>query len=362
MSVPGKRWLWPVPLLFLLAFARPAKSQDLAAAEALFKKGVADLDAGRFETACPALAESHRLDPRPGTLFAVADCRDKQGRIATALALYEDYLRAVDQMATSLKLRHHDRAKIAKSRKEAIGPEIPELTLKLPEGAPSDVKVTRDGVVFSQATFGVALPIDPGEHVITVQTGSGAPREVRITLQKREKKTVVLELPATAPAPTATVAPKPVEAPPKPTTAATSTPAPTAPISTAQPASESTGLGGRKIAALAVGGVGLAGIGLGAAMGAIALEKKGVIDEHCPDRKCDAEGSKALKDAQVPGLVSTIGFGVGAAGVAAAVVLWLTAPSGAAPEKKSGAARATQLLSGMEIGPQGAVVRVQGRF
>jgi hypothetical protein len=372
MRVRGFLSLLALPALCLLAAPRAALGQDLAAAEALFKKGVADLDAGKYETACPALAESQRLDPRPGTLFAVADCRDKQGQIATARALYEDYLRAVEQMTTSLKLRHHDRAKTAKSRRDTLAVEVPELTLTLPAGAPAEVKVTRDGVVFSKATFGIGLPVDPGEHVIKVQVGDGPIHEQRVTLQKRERKTVELQLgpklapepakaataTATAAAPPPTAAPSQVASNKGPAAGPTATAGQTAPP-------PSAGLGGRKIAALAVGGVGLAGIGLGAAMGAMALDKKGIIDAHCPDRKCDAEGSKALQDAQIPGLVSTIGFGVGAAGVAAAVVLWVTAPSGAAPggaPERKGTTPGGKITGDVEIGPQGASFRVQGSF
>ncbi len=77
----------------LLLSGGVAAAQDISAAKALFEKGVEDLQAGKLDTACPALAgESYRMDPRPGTLFTLADCFDRAGTPASATARYEDYL------------------------------------------------------------------------------------------------------------------------------------------------------------------------------------------------------------------------------------------------------------------------------
>src|SRR5262249_25073794 len=153
-------------------------------AEALFKKGVDDMAAGHYDTACPALAESNRLDPRPGTLFTLAECHAKAGNVATASALYEDYLRAFAGLSQALKMRHWERSKAAKAQKEALAPQIPELTLVLPSGAPPGTRVTRNGVELSAASLGMALPVDPGEQVVQVQRPGGPIVENRITLAK----------------------------------------------------------------------------------------------------------------------------------------------------------------------------------
>src|SRR5438477_5379956 len=75
-----------------ISISTRALAQDLAAAEALFNKGLADMQAGHYDTGCPSIAESYRLDPRPGTLFTLAECEAKGGKLATAVARYEDYL------------------------------------------------------------------------------------------------------------------------------------------------------------------------------------------------------------------------------------------------------------------------------
>jgi hypothetical protein len=64
-------------------------AQDVATAEALFNRGFADMDAGRYETGCKAIAASQRLDPRAGTLFTLAVCEAQWGKIATAASHYD---------------------------------------------------------------------------------------------------------------------------------------------------------------------------------------------------------------------------------------------------------------------------------
>ena len=92
-----------------------------------------------------------------------------------------------------------------------------------------------------------------------------------------------------------------------------------------------TGPSGRRIGAFVAGGVGVAGLILGGVMGALTLGKKGVIDARCNvggiAAHCRPDGYAAAESAKTLGLVSTIGFGVGIAGVGMAAVLLLTEPS-----------------------------------
>src|SRR4051812_48805392 len=69
-----------------------AAAQILDPAEVLFNQGVEDMEAKRFDKACPAIEQSYRLDVRPGTLFALAECEADRGRLATAVARYDEYL------------------------------------------------------------------------------------------------------------------------------------------------------------------------------------------------------------------------------------------------------------------------------
>lgn len=344
-----------IPLVAVL-IGGPAAAQDQAAAEAMFKVGLDNMQAGELEAACPALAESQRLDPRPGTLFALADCHERAGKIATAVAVYDDYLRAFGQMSQAHKLRHKDRARIATERKAALAAEIPELTLSLSPYAPKGVMITRDGIEFTEASLGIGLPLDPGEHVLTTTVGSGPVHEQRITLARGEKKTVELEVKEPAEVPVE--APPPAVATRPPSLSSEQAPAPLVAPAARPGAStgEGGGMSGRRIGALVAGGIGVAGLALGGVTGGIALSKKSVIEEHCQGNICDAEGKAAADASKLPGLLSTIGFGIGAAGIAAGAVLWLTDSSGSAGtgQVKRGV-RAT-----VDAGPAGAALRLKG--
>jgi hypothetical protein len=359
----SSRFYLPLVLLFLPTVAH---AQDLAAAEALFNKGIADLEAGRYATACPALAESHRLDPRPGTLFALADCQDKSGKIATAAALYADYLRAFESLNEPMKLRHLERSKIAKKQQQVLVAQIPELTLVLPKGAPAGVRIERDGVELSAASLGTGLPVDPGEHVLTIEVPGRPPVTQKITLQKGEKKRVELSLDALKKAqPQATTAAQA----PKATPAADGAPKSTAaqpvpepePVATrleAAPRKEGGTGAGRTIGIFTAGGVGIAGLAVGGITGGLALGKKSIVDEHCEDTRCDHEGKLAADSGRTLSIVSTVAFGVGIAGVATATILWLVRPS----DKKATQAKQTIQAGVMGIDSRGALIGVRGTF
>ncbi len=99
-------------------WAAPALAQDAVTSEALFRKGVDDMTAGRFETACPAISESLRLDPRPGTLFALAECYAKAGKPASAVVRYDEYLTAFSRMTPEQQSKQLGREKTAKEQRD----------------------------------------------------------------------------------------------------------------------------------------------------------------------------------------------------------------------------------------------------
>ncbi len=295
----------------LVGLASPAAAQDVAAAKVLFNRGLGDMEAGRLEAACPAIGESFRLDPRPGTLFTLAECEAKRGRFATAVARYDDYLAMFARLPPDQQEKQLGREGLARAQKAALGPQVPELTVTLPPNAPKGVTVTRDDAPLAEAALGVALPIDPGEHVIRVKADGLSPVEMRITLAAGEKKQVVAAL---GPA----IAAPPVEPPP-------------APPPVEPPPGPSPSNGGRRTAGFIVGGVGLGGVALGAVMGGLMLAKKGTVNDGCFAQKsgpslCTADGKAAADSGKTFGLVSTIGFVAGLAGVGTGIVLVATAP------------------------------------
>ena len=85
------------------AFLATALGDEEDPAEKSFQRGTAAMAAGRFDEACPAIEESYKLDPRPGTLFTLAECEAQRGRIATAVKRYQDYLAFYTALAPEKK-------------------------------------------------------------------------------------------------------------------------------------------------------------------------------------------------------------------------------------------------------------------
>jgi hypothetical protein len=346
MNPSSRRALRILALLAPLALSAPAAAQDVAAAERLFNHGLAEMEARNFTVGCAEIAESQRLDPRPGTLYTLAQCEVRWGRIATAVTRLGDYLQVYEGLTPEQKERQRERPKVARDQREKLAPEVPELTLVLPPGAPVGTEVKRDGAIVAAAALGLALPVDPGEHVIATQAPGEGVRETRITLGKGEKRRLTLELGAAARAGGA-------ESPPE------------------QHASEApAGPSRRRVAAYAVGGVGVASLVLGGVMGGLALGKKAILQDNCgpgtdPRHPTDATactpaGLAAASSIKPLGLVSTIGFAAGIAGVGSAIVLLVT------EHRSSPSARDAQrpwISAGLlAAGPEGAMAGAQGSW
>ncbi len=351
MNLSFHRCLCILSLLGPLALSSTAAAQDVAAAEALFKRGLTEMKAGQYKKGCPLLAESLRIDPQPGTLFTLSQCEVKWGRVATAVARLDDYLQLYKRLTPDQQAQQLNRPKVVKEQRDKLALEVPELTLSLPPGAPAGTVVKRDDAVVASAALGLGLPIDPGEHVVSTQAPGGALWEQRITIAGGEKKPLMLEVKA---APTV-VAAAPLPAPTPDPTRSPATPAPEA------------GPSGRRVAAYVIGGVGVAGLALGGVMGGLALGKKATIDAHCgsgikasDETACDPTGLAASASIKPLGLGSTIGFAAGVAGIGTAVVLILTEPRAAKPV--TGARGPWISASVLSAGLGGAMVGVQGAW
>ena len=346
----------------LAAPLREALAQDLAAAEALFNKGLADMQAGNFASGCPAIGESYRLDPRAGTLFTLAECEAKAGKFATAVARLEDYLRLYERMTPDQQAKQRGRNKLASDRKAELLASVPQLTLTLPKNAPKGTRVKRDDVEMGGPSIGIPLPVDPGEHVAVTWAPNGPTQEHRFKLEKGEKKTVqlaVLPVPAEAPVAAAPVASAPVAASPsgQPSTAPTTSGA-SSNDATSAPHTSAQRIGGYVLTSLGV--VGIAG---GLATGAYVLfGLKGKIEDNCDAKKvCEGDSASALHRAEKFGQISTVSFAAGGGSFVLGTILLLTDSSSkpSAPKKGSGASR---WFTGAFIGPtpDGAALGVKG--
>jgi serine/threonine-protein kinase len=178
--------------------------RDPVAGEALFREGRRLLKAGDVQNACKKLEESDRLDPAPGTLANLAECYEQLGRTASA---WEAWRRFADQVPAS-----DARRATALSRSSDLEKRLPRLSIELGPGAPPELQIARDQVPLGPASLKLALPVDPGPHVVVVTSPGRAPRSYDVTLGPGELRRLAVGVGPSLPAPVALTgaAPAPV--------------------------------------------------------------------------------------------------------------------------------------------------------
>ena len=187
-----------------------------------------------------------------------------------------------------------------------------------------DVRVSVDGVPFATQLDGGARPVNPGAHVFHVELADGTSVDQRVVVREGEKnQPIAATLGTPAPGPAAT-SPALLPAPPPP-------PLPPPPRGEAGTARAPGGSSQRTLG-LALGGVGLVGIAAGAVAGLVAIGAKNQQLGTCASSTNCPHHDAALSDhgtATTSATTSTVAFAAGAASLAAGLVLYLTAPSGA---------------------------------
>jgi hypothetical protein len=286
------------------ALTSAARAADDAAGDA-FTYGLAEMRAGRYATGCPAIEASYRLDPRPGTLFTLAECNLKRGKTASALADYEQFIALCAHMSPAQRSAQADRLAVANEERASLAPAVPHLVLRLSDPNARDLTVRCDDVVLSGPMLGAPFPVDPGVHTILSETPDGRKRTIQVSVAEGEQRVVEVEAPAAA-EPT----PKPTAAPPL-----ALSPAPA-------PASS------QRTWSYAVGAAGLVGIAVAGTTGILSIAKASTARSSCDAMGvCSSPaGVDAGNAAHALADVSTVSWVVGVVGLAAAAVLFLTAP------------------------------------
>jgi hypothetical protein len=183
----------------LVAFSAGAQSssRDRAAAEAMFQEATALMDAKKYAEACDKFAASQQLDPGLGTMLYLADCYDRSGRSASAWALF----REVEDR--SRRASQPDRERIAGERATALEPKLSKLEVRVaPKQQVRDLELRVAGSVLPQASWNVALPVDPGLTKIEARAPGKRPLTLQITVTSGATSQVI-EIPAMVDAPVA---------------------------------------------------------------------------------------------------------------------------------------------------------------
>jgi hypothetical protein len=278
----------------------PPSEENRALATALFKEGRRLMEAGQVAAACRKFEESQRLDPGGGTLLNLAACHEQEGRTASAWTEFSAAL------AQARKDGRADRVAVAEARVATLEKRLAHLTLVVHEAAGgAEPQVSIDGVSVGRPAWGMAVPADPGAHVVEAKADGFLPWRGSVTLAA-DGDAKTLEVPALTPAP--------AEPPPPPTAAASQAAPPPAPPSMLL----------RDVATVGLAAVGVAGVALGSYFGVKAINLEHAAQGECPNGRCTQDAASKSRSATSNADLSTGAVAIGVAGLAGAAVLLFT--------------------------------------
>lgn len=273
--------------------AQPSPPPVASAASAHYQTGIRLYDEEDYRSALTEFRRAYEIQPNYTVLFNIGQCYFQLRDYANAAPFLSDYL-------------SEGGTKIAADRRELVERELRDLSSRTGrvriEGSAPGVTVSIDDVVVTKLVEPVVVNI--GRHHLKATADGKSPftQDFEIAGNEEQKITIVLGA-----ANTATTKPGPVVA--------------------SEPTRESKAPGPATWVAL---GVGVVGLGVGTGFGIAALSTKSDLDDACVDKSCPSSSQGSIDDLSRNATISTVGFVVGAVGVAAGLYLWLTHPRGEA--------------------------------
>jgi tetratricopeptide (TPR) repeat protein len=326
------------------AGAAHGQATSSAAATAQFDKGRTLFKAGKYAEACAAFEQSQKIEAAFGTLYNLAGCYVKIGKLASAWVAYRE-LAQRDTRAT----RKADSAKRARELEPRLARLLIAVSVAGARGSPDGLVVTMNGEDVT-ALVGAENPVDTGRYQIVATAPQFKERATSVEVVAEGKTvTAALELER---------APREVP-PPAPPVVAQVAPAQPAvddakPERDAAPAPASH----RRLYGAIAGGAGLALVATSLVFGSLASGKWSDVKKLCgDDATCEpdqaAEARRLDNAARTDANIAT-GLAIGGAvAIGVGAYLWLTAPSGASRT-------ALQLRPG--AGSTSAGLTLAGRF
>jgi hypothetical protein len=260
-----------------------------------------------------------------GTLQLLAHCYAARGRLVKAKELSR---RAILQMPETDPMRE-----VASIELGTLDERIPRVTIRTVSGAQG--VTVRDGAhLLAEGTLGVPLEMDPGRHRFTVRASGRESRTIFVEVAEGSAMELVLV--------------------PGPEIRATGDIGAPAAATTAMPNdARSREMDWKRLMGWIAGGLGVAGIGVGATAGLANQPKKSIADKKCDNPSTCMDGRLAMPHGGPSlGAVSAVGWIVGGAGLGTAAYLLLS------DDHRTG----KQTALAADIYGGGAGVRVSRRF
>ncbi len=315
--------------------ATSAFAADTAAAQTLFSDARKLMVAGNYTDACPKLDESEKLDPGMGTLYNLGDCYEHIGKTASAWAAFDE---VADEARDAGEV---SRAQDARTRANALLPGLAHLTIDASSiRALAGVKITRDGAEIGAPEWGNAIPVDPGEHIVTATAPGKKDWSAKVNVTRHQG--AVLEIPVLVDA-TVSAPPPPMYFGPR------------------RNAEEHSDGSAQRTVGVALAGVGVLAAGAGLVVGLMsrgeesAANKNGCNEDTnvCTSQHAIDERSNAVVEGNVSSVLAITGAIVATSGI----VLWATAP-----HASKTTAKGWRLTPDVAVGQSGASFGMGGSW
>jgi hypothetical protein len=269
---------------------------DRETARSLGTQGVQALDSRDFATAERACGGAYALVKAPTVGTCWARALEGLGRLLEARDVFVEVTHLPtrpDEPAVFTSARD-----AARTEAEALAKRVPTVTLAI-SGAPetTPLRVELDGAIVKSETARLARKVNPGWHAVSVAAPGFEPTTAQFTIAEREDRRVDVVL-----------RPSSVGPGPQPVAQRSATP-PVLPI--------------------VVGGVGLAGLVVGVSTGLAGSSKRSTLSGECDTANgtCPSSAASDLDAFHSLRTVSTVGYVVGALGLATGVVLFFLMPT-----------------------------------
>jgi hypothetical protein len=329
--------------LVALVLLRPAdvRADDPRLGVDLFQSARQLMNEGKFERACPLLADSQKADPQPGTQLNLAVCYEKIGKTASAWSVYSDLTQSGGPLQKQAASAAIERLQLKLSRLKVDVCERPNFDV-------ARLTITRNGQELGQSSLGRPSPVDAGEYRIDAsvpgfEKWSGS---VRVAADGDLQS---VELCLLQPEPRVT----PVTAPTGSDKSRSSKPA--ASESDTAPAVKPAPKGSGWVYATA--SVALGAAIFGGTFVVVAASQKSHAQGFCPDKRCDEAGWQKLDSAKRSADIATVALAV--AGVAGAATLYFALRS---PGEEPTRALIKAPRIGLRTRPNGGELSLGGAF
>jgi hypothetical protein len=279
------------------------ESQKEAAARDAFERGRELVAAGNYEEACGKFEESVALFDAIGTTYNLADCEEHRGHFARAQRLFTRVAERARELGQT------NREDLARKRESALDAKLSLISLEAP---PDGVTLSLDGEPLSAEAAKSAIPVEPGKHRLSASAKGKKPWTKELDIPRAR-----LLVPVHVPSLEDARAERPAARP-------TTRPARSAPREMPRQHSQ-----GAPTVAWIIGSAGVAATLGGAYFGWRYLAHNADAKDVCPSGEdCDKgqieEHARLVDDARTARNFSYLGFGLGAAALTSATVLFVS--------------------------------------